>query len=172
MKNLNLILITVLLISGLFFSKNSTAQDSQIMAGAGLGYTSDINSFGLSVNGLYLVNDTWEAGARFTYLFENDFVQWNMLDLDGHYVFMNDDTKTLYALAGLNFTFWNYDFETPEYGSLWAPLVETGGTETGLNLGAGGRYALTDQLYLNGELKYTLGNFDFLSIGAGIMYRF
>lgn len=140
----------------------------------GLSYASNIGSPGISAKGVYLIDDTWEASAGFTYLFEKDYTNWSLLDLDGHYVFNSDDSKTLYGLAGLNFTFWKIDMATDYdegYGDLFGGF-ELSGTEVGINLGAGGRFALSDKLNLFGEVKYTIGGFNFLNLGAGVLYSF
>lgn len=44
--------------------------------------------------------------------------------------------------------------------------------ELGLNLGTGMRYQLSDKIYLNPELKYTVGNASYLSISVGLLYNF
>ncbi len=163
-KNSVVILVMALL------SFTAKAQDSKMLGGAGLSYTSNINNIGLSVKGVYLINDTWEGAGSFTYLFKNNYTKWSMLDLDGHYVFSSDESILFYGLAGLNFTFWKVELASV-YGS-YVDYLDASGTEVGLNLGAGGRYALSDKLHLTGEVKYTIGGFGFLTLGAGILYHF
>lgn len=146
------------------------AQDSKILGGVGLNYSSNISSMGISAKGVYLIDDTWEGATSFTYLFESNYTNWSMLDLDGHYVFSADDSKMFYALGGLNFTFWKVKMAS-EFGGVFGDS-NISGSEVGFNIGAGGRYKLSDKLHLVGEAKYTLGGFNFLTIGAGILYHF
>jgi hypothetical protein len=146
------------------------AQDMKIMGGLGLSYTTDINSIGISARGVYQIDDQWEAGAAFTHIFKHNYTNWSMLDLDGHYVFSSDDSKAFYGLAGLNFTFWK--IHIPSVHEAYLDNWDASGTEVGLNLGAGGRYSLSDKINLVGELKYTIGGFGFLTLGAGVLYNF
>ncbi len=171
MKQLNATLkIFIIVFATISFSISVEAQDSKILGGIGLNYTSNISSMGISAKGVYLIDDVWEASAAFTYLFENNYTNWSMLDLDGHYVFSSDESKAFYGLAGLNFTFWKVQLPT-QYESFFGNSGISG-TEVGLNLGVGGRYTLSDKLNLVGEVKYTLGGFGFLTIGAGVLYSF
>ncbi|MBN2166463.1 MAG: outer membrane beta-barrel protein [Marinilabiliaceae bacterium] len=192
-----LIITLVLLISGVYAAN---AQNSKILAGAGVSYATDLNSLGITLRGDYLINDAWEAGADFTFFFEKDYTSWKAFDLNGHYVFMKNDKTTLYGLAGLNFTFWKVDFGSYSYydpsdydsyysdsyygdylsdyynayDNLYSSSIgyEASGTEVGLNIGAGARINISKQLYLNGEMKYTIGNYNYLTINTGVLYNF
>ena len=48
------------------------------------------------------------------------------------------------------------------------------GTSFGFNIGAGGQYQLTDKLYLQGELKYRIGEtgWNKFMVVAGVAYKF
>jgi len=99
---------TFLIVAALSFTTNLYAQseDTKFLIGAGLNYATDISNIGLSVDGTYLINEDWEAAAGFTYFFEKNYVNWSMLDFDGHYVFHNNNGLIAYGLAGLNVTFY------------------------------------------------------------------
>ncbi|TRX71313.1 hypothetical protein [Carboxylicivirga sp. M1479] len=187
-----LLFIACFIASATFMS----AQDSKFMAGAGLTYATDIDNIGINVKGLYLINETWEADAGFTYFFEKNNVNYSALDFNGHYVFLNNEGKCLYGLAGINITFYkieidgigtsDYDEYDDYYGgsseyedfygenpfSSLADAMESKGSEFGFNLGFGGRLPLTEALNLTGEIKYILGGANYFSIGAGILYHF
>jgi len=172
----------------------ASAQESKIMAGGGLTYATEIKNIGINIKGLYLINEKWEADAGFTYFFEKNYTKWSALDFNGHYVFVNNDGKALYALAGLNMTFYKFEIdgvgidpyddyyggtdEYPEYMDEFNPMaslagdLESKGSEIGVNIGIGGRMPISSALSLNGEVKYTLGGADYLSINAGILYHF
>lgn len=171
MKRVNVLLkvgVALLVLAILPFTVK--AQDSKILGGMGLNYSSDISSIGLSAKGVYLIDDTWEGAASFTYLFESNYTNWSMLDFDGHYVLSADDTKVFYGLGGLNFTFWKVKLDS-EFGDFFGDSNITG-SEVGFNVGAGGRYKLSDNIHLVGEMKYTIGGFNFFTIGAGVLYHF
>jgi len=169
------------------------AQDSKFMLGAGLDYATDIDNLGIHLKGLYLISDDWEADAGYTYYFKKNYTNWSALDFNGHYVFTSSDKGVLYALAGLNVTFYKIkyddiigdytneydDYYGEYYGDEYSDLMvgmtsdmEAKGSEVGLNIGLGGRMGLSDNLFLSGEIKYTLGGADYLNIGAGLMYCF
>jgi len=52
------------------------------------------------------------------------------------------------------------------------PEVSESGTETGLNLGVGANYKLSDKLNLAPEIRYTIMNGSYLRIGASVQYFF
>ncbi|MBI9062022.1 MAG: hypothetical protein JEZ14_08525 [Marinilabiliaceae bacterium] len=188
--------LAIIAIAAFTLSTSTSAQESKIMAGGGLSYASEINNIGLFAKGIYLINDSWEGAGTFTYFFKKDYTTWTALDFNGHYVFSSNESTSFYALGGLNMTFykikidgvssdlggdWGIDYTGDEMGeynpyadmqSTLGSSFESSGSEIGFNIGIGGRYALTESLYLNGEAKYTLGGADYFSIGAGLMYRF
>lgn len=185
-------IVALLFITGISIK----AQQSKIMAGGGLDYASEIKNIGLSLKGVYLINDNWEGAAGFTYYFKKNYTTWSALNFDGHYVFSANETMNFYALGGLNVTFykikidgvtydlgseWGTEYPVDEYSEYnpYAELqsslnssLESSGSEVGVNVGIGGRYALTESLYLNGEAKYTIGGADYFNIGVGILYHF
>lgn len=180
MKKINILLI----LGAIFLSLNTMAQDSKILAGVRLNYASDIESLGITAEGTYLINDTWEAGAGFTYFLPSDngvWGDWNYsaLDVDAHYVLVDDAVK-VYALAGINMTFLSYDFSYESYdynyitGEMYTTTVEDSYSDSyiGFNVGAGIRYPLSDKLSLKGLAKYTIGDVDYITFGAGVLYHF
>jgi len=173
MKKIDLTLFVLLICT--MFSANTMAQDSKIMAGAGLNFSTNISNMGLSAKGVYLINDKWEAAAAFNYYFKSDYTNWTGIDLDAHHNFYAKDKLSVYALGGLNFTFWKvkyaYDYGFWGLGSSLEDNTTTG-TEVGVNIGAGGRFAINNKIHLLGEARYTVGGFGFFTIGAGVLYHF
>ncbi|PKQ65801.1 hypothetical protein BZG02_02000 [Labilibaculum filiforme] len=181
MKNKVILLFATVL--SVCFSLTTQAQDSKIMAGAGLKYATDISTMGIEAKGVYLASDTWEIAPAFTYYFKKNNVNWSTLDFDAHYVFSSDDKSTFYAIGGLNVTFWKWDFdgadsygdEYGEYSDFIGDLitdVDDSGNDVGFNIGVGSRFALSDKMYFNADLKYTIGNTGYLSAGVGLLYHF
>lgn len=181
MRN-KLILVTATVLS-VFFSLTTKAQDSKIMAGAGLKYATDISTMGIEAKGVYLASDTWEIAPAFTYYFKKNNLNWSTLDFDVHYVFSADDKNTFYAIGGLNVTFWKFKMdgadslgeEYSEYADLiggFASDFDASGSDVGVNIGVGSRFAISDKMYFNADLKYTIGNANYLSAGVGLLYHF
>ena len=185
MKKLIIVFALVLTTSMVSF-----AQDSKFMAGGGLSYATKIENIGLNIKGLYLIDETWEAAGGFTYFFKKNYTTWSALDFDGHYILSNTDGMSLYALAGLNFTFFKFEMDNAlgglsglgdmgdEYGdynnyaNALTSSAEITGSDVGVNIGIGGRMPLSDKLFLTGEIKYTLGGANYLNAGVGILYSF
>lgn len=164
--------------------------------GAGLNYATDIENVGISLQGLYKIDPQWEVSPKFTYYFKKDYTTYSTLDLDGHYVFSDNGSNAFYALAGLNITFFKYKYDGPsysgndfspeydaydEYDDIWGDMgdlyddllnLDYKDNELGVNVGVGGRFNLTDALDLNAEAKYTSTYSGYLSIGAGLLYKF
>ncbi|WP_461639877.1 outer membrane beta-barrel protein [Labilibaculum euxinus] len=172
MKNkLILVIATVL---SVFFSLTTKAQDSKILAGAGLKYATDISTMGIEAKGVYLASDTWEIAPAFTYYFKKNNVNWSTLDFDAHYVFSSDDKSTFYAIGGLNVTFWKFKMDGgSELDDYFGGFdLDASGSDVGVNIGVGSRFAISDKMYFNADLKYTIGNANYLSAGIGILYHF
>ncbi len=177
MRNkLFLVFATVL---SVFFSLTSQAQDSKILGGAGLKYATDIGTMGIEAKGVYLASETWEIAPAFTYYFKKNNWNWSTLDFDAHYVFSADEKSTFYAIGGLNVTFWKFNGITTGGGSELDDFIgsltsnlDTSGSDVGVNIGVGSRFAISDKMYFNAELKYTIGGSNYLSAGVGVLYHF
>jgi hypothetical protein len=136
-----------------------------IKVGGGLSYANDINSLGLRVDGVYSINKDIAAGATATYYMEKDGLSWFVIDVNGQYNLLKQDDMTVYGLAGINMTMWNLSLDLGFLGK-----VETSGTDTGFNLGAGARKKIGDKMELFGEVKYVASGAGFFSVGAGILF--
>ncbi len=176
MKNkLILVFATVLTV---LFSLTTQAQDSKILAGAGLKYATDISTLGIEAKGVYLASDTWEIAPAFTYFFKKNNTNWSTLDFDAHYVFSADSKNTFYAIGGLNVTFWKFKMDGLSTGGselddyFGGFDLDASGSDVGVNIGVGSRFAISDKMYFNADLKYTIGNANYLSAGVGLLYHF
>lgn len=169
MKTLTGILrLTVVLFGLLLLAPGLKAQKGDIYGGLGLNFTSDIGAAGISLEGVYVINSTWEGAVSYTYIFEKDMVNWSLLNFDAHYLFNSTEENKIYGIGGLNITFFSVDFGT----IMGYDTGSTTGSEMGLNIGVGDRYKLSDNLHLMGELTYTLGGANFVNIGVGVLYNF
>lgn len=160
-------LFIVALCAILFQGFNANAQDSKIIVGGGLNYSTDLNNLGFAIDGAYRINDSWEAAGGFAYYLKKDYTNWSMLDFDAHYFFTNVENVSIYGLAGLNFTFWKV--KLPDIGGIWGD-TSFSGSEVGLNIGAGARMPLKDKWSISSEVKFTAGEFNFLTISVGVNY--
>jgi hypothetical protein len=175
----------ILILLAIVLSANVFAQEfdlTKLRAGAGLVYATEIDNIGINLNGAYSITEEWEASLGFSHIFEKDYMSYNVIDLDGHYVFhQENENLNFYGLAGLGFTFWKVNVpaqtvteSVPMFGemSMEVPGYEDNGTKVGLSLGVGLNYKLTDVLNLAPELRYTIMDGSYLRIGASVQYMF
>ncbi|MCF8373873.1 MAG: outer membrane beta-barrel protein [Bacteroidales bacterium] len=164
MKNLfKLFAVTILVFT---FSKT----DAQISVGAGLVYGTDISNIGFTLNGKYEFNEKWSAAPSFTIFLKKDYVNWSALDLDANYQIMEiENIGGLYAIGGINMTFFKIKYDDI-YSGLPGLDNSVTGSEMGINLGVGIDIPVTEKITVAPELKYTIGGFNYLHIGAKALY--
>ncbi len=139
---------SIYLVCFLFFCTVGGLKAQGYGAGVTLGY-------GLGVQGRYehQITEKIVGAGAFTYFFNTGFNAWT-IDLDGHYLLINENQLQVYPMAGLQF------FNTGISG--------INASAIGLNVGGGAEYALND-LRLFGELKLGIGGFGLLLTG-GILF--
>ncbi|MDX1586770.1 MAG: outer membrane beta-barrel protein [Balneolaceae bacterium] len=127
--------------------------------GGGLLYGTEVESVGLQVNGVYRFNEEWAGEADLGIYFPGDDTGldsfWE-INANAQYLFYLEEEFHLYGLGGLNVS-------TAEN------ILGNTNSELGINLGAGGEYHL-ENLSIFGELKYIIGDFDQLGLGAGVRF--
>ncbi len=169
----------MVLVSG--FSVSAQSFDvANLRAGLGVFYASEIKSAGLGLNAAYTITEEWEAAVGFGHIFEKDYVSWNILDLDAHYIFHTDDKFNVYGIAGLSVLFWKVDIPsqtiTQSFGGFTSSYTVPGstdsGNEAGVNIGIGMNYHIADQFNLAPELRYTIRDGSYVRIGAAVQYLF
>jgi len=159
--------LTIAFAALLTFGLSNTAfsqinQEGDIIAGGGLTFTTGVGTgeIGITGGGYYSITDDIRAGASLS-LFFGDFSP-TQFNIDGHYLFVNDDDMAIYGLAGIGYWSWSFDF-----GGFGSTSVST----TGINLGAGLDYEL-DSITLFGEAKVTtIGDLPF-NLTGGVRFRF
>lgn len=166
MKKLSILAFTVILFIGL--TTISTAQpvveQGDITVGGGATFTTGVGSagggeIGVNANGYYSITDEIRAGAGLS-LFFGDFSP-TQFNIDGHYLFVNEEGLVLYGLAGLGF--WSWKFEA--FG------FSTSVSTSGLNIGGGVEYDLGD-FFIFGEPKLTTIGGTPINITGGLRFRF
>ncbi|NGP76498.1 porin family protein [Balneolaceae bacterium YR4-1] len=155
------ILLSAVLVLGLLALGNNTAnaQSGDFKLGGGLLYGTEVESVGLQVNGVYRFTEEWAGEADLGIYFPGDDTGldsfWE-INANAQYLFLLEDEFHLYGLAGLNV-------------STAKNIVSDTNSELGINLGGGGEYHL-ENLSIFTELKYIIGDFDQLVIGAGVRF--
>ncbi|MEM6396686.1 MAG: hypothetical protein AAF741_10090 [Bacteroidota bacterium] len=146
---------------GLTFMANTA--NAQLMLGGGVAYGIDIEELALQVRGVYSFNETWRGQADFTYYLDGiEDISFSEINLNGNYIFSDNGTTLFYALAGLNFGIVSGE---DIFGN------SRSNTDTGLNIGAGGNFAIGDGgTMLFGEAKFSLGGTEQLLLAAGVLF--
>lgn len=106
-----LTLITTLSIN--LFAQSS--DDSNLRLGIGSAYVSEVENTSLSIKGIYEITEKWEVALAYSHVFENVGLSWDIIDLDGHFVFYDNDKKlSAYALSGFALNFWRRETLIPK----------------------------------------------------------
>ncbi|MBU1012674.1 MAG: porin family protein [Bacteroidetes bacterium] len=137
-----------------------TEANAQKKVGGGVWYATEMENVGISINGAYFFSDNFSVAPSFTYFLEKNHVNWSMLDLDVNYSFTELDFGNLYAIGGLNLTFFSVDLGG------WG---NASGTNTSFNAGIGLGMPIGDNMTLCPEVRYTFGDGDFLRIGVKLL---
>lgn len=139
--------------------------ESTFRLGAGTGYVSEVESYSVTVKGIYHFHDKWEVALAYSHVFENFGLSWDIIDLDGHFIFYDNDKKlNAYALAGFALNYWRRE-------TLLTNETRTG-NYTGLNIGAGMNIELGKHLNLAPEIRGTLFDLSYTRIGITLQYMF
>ncbi len=94
-----------------------TDAQAQIKVGGGLLYGFDIERAGLRLDGLYRINENFRAAADFGYYFPETIgdaeYKWWELNANVHYLFVDNEDWTFYALAGINYLSYDFNYTIP-----------------------------------------------------------
>ena len=130
------IFLTFLAVLSFYFVQ---AQDFRL--GGSVGYSSEIEEVGFAADAVYSFDDSWEIAANYYFIPEiEDILKFSFFDVNAHYMF----SESFYALAGI-------DFATIKLSLLGESATDS---ETGANVGLGGRFGLSDNLSFFTEAKY------------------
>lgn len=146
----------------LMFTSHAYAQnDIQLELGAAYGLEAE--AAGFQVGALYGITDNIRGDADFTYFFPDspDGVDNSLyeININGHYLFLAEETTAVYALAGIN-----YLHQKVSNGNM-----SFSASETGLNIGGGAEFGVGfGGVYI--EAKYALSSYDQLAIAGGLRF--
>ena len=149
----------MILISMMFFIMGSAFAQKGIQAfGVNLGYGSEIESASIGVKYQYNITNNIRLEPSANYFFEKRGVDMFDFNANAHYLIPTENNIRLYPLAGLTFTRW-------DLGKVANRL--------GLNIGGGAEFDVSDNLFVNMELKYQIvKDFDQAVFNVGLTYMF
>jgi len=154
-------------------SYGSQYENEGLSAGVELAYAGKMEAFGLGVRLLYGINENIRFDLSDHYYFKKEYKYLDDLNLNVHYLFDVADNLQVYPLAGVTLLLWKVEFDDYNFQTDTWFKNSFSDSKFGVNLGGGAQYALTDQLLLNGELKFQLiSDTNQLVISAGLIYKF
>ena len=152
------------LLAALLLVCGSLTAHAQFQFGGGAHLGLNFNQFGVQARGQYTVNETWRGAANFTFYFPEVGTAWEF-NPNAHYVFLNDETKTVYALAGLGIYRFGLGNDDLGLGGLG---IRTSFTDVGLNVGGGINLPL-GPVTGYAEAKFGIGGSEF-GVSVGVLF--
>ena len=169
-------------------SVSSASSDYPIQgwqSGVMMGYTTEMEAFGLGGRLMYGINDEMRLDLNDSYYFKSGFSYIDELNLNFQYLFNIADNMHIYPLAGVAMLFYKVKGGTvnipDEYKQMAAqagvsiPSTSNSDNFFGGNIGAGFQYAFNDKLAINAEGKlqfyFKEGAKSTFTINAGIIYH-
>lgn len=158
------------------------AQKGEMKIGPQIGYGFDMKALGIGAKFTYGITDEIRLAPSFVYFLPKTeeasesgitikaSTNWWELNLDGNYMFGEEDELCFFGLAGLNvlgvsssvtYTGLPEGFEMPD--------TSISSTEIGLNVGGGAQYPFSDSMKGFAELKYSTAGKQ-LGVCAGLLF--
>lgn len=155
------------------FSVGAHAQIVQGKSSIGFnaGYAFDSENATLGIDYRYCITDEVRLNPSLIYFVKNDGLSAWAIDLNAHYVIALNDIFAFYPLAGVDLSFWKFDWG----GSVAGYSYEFDDTETrlGVNVGIGAELYATDELSIGLEVKYNIiKDIDQVLLGFRVGYCF
>ncbi len=155
------------------FAMVSAFASAQFAVGVHTLYGTDVSNLGIGVRARYDINEQFRLDGNFNYYFKKNNVEFWDINANLHYLFNITDRFDVYPLGGLGVVSAksSYEYKNP-VTNRWE-TISNSDTKLGFNLGGGVDFALTDDLYLNGEVKYQIvSGYNQAVMSAGIVYKF
>ena len=181
------IVLAILLVTFIGQSNLWAQEKGQIRAGAGitLGTESAIDEtsgdtklgIGIVIGGDYFVSDAISIAPSYSFFFKSKVdlgsgqeisLKASSFDIDGKYYFVKSGVN-VYGLVGISFASAKATVVI-DFGNGPQEISATE-NQVGVNLGGGIDYYLSDKVYLNGQVKYTINGLEQLAINLGVGFN-
>ncbi len=124
---------------------------------------------GINLGAEYFVSDAVSIAPGYDLFFESSVdvggtelsSNFSSINVDGRYYFGSSDVE-IYGLVGVSFA--SSTTTVPLFG-------EVSANDTGLNIGAGVNFPMSDNVFLNGQVKYNTP-IETIAIGVGLAFQF
>ena len=143
-------------------TKGDMAAGGNLVIGMGHSYT----NFGIGAKFLYNVTNPIRLAGEFDFFLKKDYTSWWDFSVYGHYLFSVADKVNVFPAVGLGLV--GVRVNHMGYG---------GGTYShsyfAASLGGGADFALSDNLFLTGELRFKLIEYsNRVNLAVGVTYKF
>ncbi|MEZ4943995.1 MAG: hypothetical protein R2804_00575 [Cyclobacteriaceae bacterium] len=152
------ILLSSLILVG-FMSVSMAQETGDLRLGAGLIYGTEIEEAGININAEYLFTEKISVAPSYSIFFTPDPVSYNVLNIDGRYYFLSGSAQ-VYGLLG-------FANATSKVEFLGAKIKAS---DSGLNIGGGAVFPLSDTFGINAQLKYSTPGNGQLVFQGGLVY--
>jgi len=141
-------------------TKGDKAVGGNALMGVGNGYT----NIGIGAKFLYNITDPIRLGGEFDFFLKKHYSSWWDFSVYGHYLFSVADGINVFPAVGLGIVGTQVDIlGFSSYSGNWLAV----------SLGGGADYALSDNLFLTGELRFKIfEHSNRANIAVGIAYKF
>ncbi|MDR0825289.1 MAG: porin family protein [Prevotella sp.] len=153
--------LLVLILAALSLGVNAQTGSKEVMPK--IGYQTELERFGIGVEGRYFLTDNIRLAPGLTFLLPKNHITGFDVDVNVHYVFPLQNGLSVYPFIGGAMLNNRISYEG----------VSDKGTDFGFNIGAGVQYDITDNGYLNLEFKYTFVDGKdpaYIMLGYGIKF--
>lgn len=134
---------------------------AQSRIGGGFAYGTDVEEFGLNLNGEFFLKSKLAIAPELNIFFvEGDNGFWT-INADGHFYFAGSGAASVYGLAGLNLSTVTFERANGEDDS---------DTELGLNFGIGANFDINSSIMPFGQFKFVLNDYDQAVLSFGIRF--
>lgn len=149
------------------------AQKGQKAVGVNLSYGSEIKNLGIGLKGQYNFTDALRSELSFDYFLKKDGVTFWDANLNLHYLFELSERAKVYPLAGITYGHTSVKWDDADYYDVHVNGGSASDGKIGFNAGGGIQYDISDNLFVNAELKYQyIDHFDQLVVSVGLGYKF
>ncbi len=149
----------ILLLAVCVFAIGTLSTNAQTRLGGGFAYGTDVEEFGLNLNGEFFLKSNLAISPELNFFFVEGDNGWWTINADGHFYFAGSSAASVYGLAGLNLT--TFSFERPNG-------EDDSDTELGLNLGIGSNFDINSVVTPFAQFKFVINDYDQAVLSFGI----
>ena len=133
-----------------------TCSFGQSRVGGGFAYGTEVEEFGLNVNGEFFFKDNLAVSPGFIYFFAEDPFNWWELNANLHIYFAEGSAVSAYGLGGINLATLGFDGNS--------------NTEFGLNLGVGTNFDINSAVTPFTQIRFVIGDADQAVFSFGVRF--